>query len=847
MLPVTGHYLCNASECGTGPGPCLESVTVDTASYVGNPWKIFHCDITVKNGTGPSKFKAKVRLVDFHGQSEADFDEAWEPAEETSVERKYIGYTDRENAENDEGPAESYDGTMGCEGVIIEGNAWLNSYDGSSADYPDSVSSEMKVYSNGSIVTRGNAEVRGSLYGHDISVLGNSTITGETVVSDNSRDCLKDDTDTIRELVMTENNNDRVVVMGTTTFDPQAGQLDLHLAGAGHVFLPEGIYYFTSLHLSGQSCLEIEGKVIIFVQSDIVFDGHAEINAAGATKYLALNSLTGSIDVRSQARVWAEMFAPHGTVKLTGNSEVFGRAVGNLFHMSGTSQFHFNQEDMYQYLRVTAVDVYDEEGNLIGSTLVPIMTVSLKIAVWKIELVDGHYHTYLRQEGQWEHQGRIHLAGYSDYQLVFDSRIMHWLVEWYENKNLCRYVLGYPEGTTWKRLNYHRCWATSWTVQEDTGTTWYETCDHPWEMYGWAYRIVQADYPDSHPDVQLWQLRDTFRTCPSYDRSSKEAHLCYWNRLRRLLDDTLVWGAVVQIDLFDNAIMKMDQHMGGVTVPENGVHADVDRGGWQESPWNPANRVGGNELDPIEAPETYWACDLDNSVYTIPKTNYFFLTAPDTAPGTQTDLPVLKSQQKNLVKAVVSFCRPYQNIIYHAMNEPKYHHFYGSECLKWHKMVVGWINDVSVSWANKPKFGVNVYEYEEKTQEAALIELVNGINNDVSLNIDVSSVAYHGLGWWNASEDCSQNDITDLVNWHRDTQPVKNLACIVDTDGAGACRENPDVLWSWADLVHDYEEDFNHKGPLWTYYDANGNYYNQFDVDYEAMKMIYEAFHLGIE
>ncbi|MBN2382478.1 hypothetical protein JXQ70_06305, partial [bacterium] len=823
----------------------LTSVTVDTESYQGNPWKIFHYDLEVEPDDGPTPVRARIRFVDLHGCSEVDFDEYWDPATKPFPERKYVAYTDTVGPGEEE---RSYQGVLGCAGVVLEDNASLDSYDRSLGDYFQSNAADLKVYSNATIIAQGSAEVYGSLYAHDIVMQGDSFLTGEQVISPDSWDCLHSGLEEVTNVVMTVNDNSRLVIESQSDLNLQSEALDINLSGSDRLFLPEGVYYFNSLTLSENAVLEIQGKVILFCLSDAIFDDNAEINAVGTTKHLSINSLEGSIELHGQARVWAELYAPLGTISLDGGSEAFGRAVADQFRMSGQSMFHFNREAMEQYLRLSQITVYGVGGNEIGTKLVPTLTLGHQIIIWKIELgPNGHYHRWNWIDGSWVDVGRMHLAGYSDYQMIFDARIMYYLVGQHHEENLCRYILGYQElSGEWKRLNFHRAWTTPWSVQQDPiGTSFNEEYNFPWKVWPGPGRWVVADEPlgDFVEFCRGFRM-SVFVECTAYDRTDPETHLCYWNRWKRLLDDTMAWGAVVEIDLFENSLMKMDQNQGSETCADNnawGIYARIDKGGWKESPWNPSNQCGGgNELDPIESPTTVWPeCDVVGSNYNLYGTNYFFLTAP----GTSENLPILKNQQELLVKAVVSYCKPWKNIIYHAMNEPAYNYWQGYECREWHKMVVLWINEVIGSATYKPQFGVNVFGDDQYSDKEALVALVDGINN-APYAIKVSSVSYHySVDYWQDPSTNCGNDIDNLITWHRNTNSVKNLACIIDTDGAAGCRDYNPRLFNWASTVHDLGEDFNHKDFLWKYYDENDNWVNIFYVDLEAMRKIYTAFH----
>lgn len=414
---------------------------------------------------------------------------------------------------------------------------------------------------------------------------------------------------------------------------------------------------------------------------------------------------------------------------------------------------------------------------------------------------------------------------------------MHYLVTTYGPANICEQILGFLDGGEYKRLTYHRAWTTPWSVQEDGLTSFGEIYNFPWKWYGGGH--VMPDYPPNSLYMYLWKVKmNEFVTCSSYDRGNAVDHLCYWNRMTRLLHDTTSWGAILEIDLFDNAVLKYDTNYGVGTQLKYGYNLYIDQGGWKESPWNPSNQVDDlindvNELDPIQSPRTDEPDDLGTQ-YTYEDTNYFYLTAPNTVES----LPILKEQQRLLVEQIVNHTEDFGHVLYHIMNEPEYRHWHGpDECKKWHNMVAGWIATYHDSPDYEPKLGVNVFGYGTYTKESALQNLVQDLNSVTG--IDVCAVSYHGAVWWHNS-----STISSLMTWHRDTgnTTINPLVCIIDTDGEPS-RDNNNNIDAWATLIYNNGEDFNHKDYLWRYMDYNQTppvVVNLFAIDSIAMKKIYD-------
>ncbi|MBN2383256.1 hypothetical protein JXQ70_10270 [bacterium] len=262
-------------------------------------------------------------------------------------------------------------GSFSCQKFSLRGNALVDSYDYSLGPYGEFNSDSFgHIFSNNEVELTGSSVVRGNITAHNISLLGNSTIEGSQVITEELWDCFTAMVEEIEDTVSTINNNNAIGLTsaGISPFHP-SDSLDFKLVNGESITLNEGLYYFDSLTLQGNSFLNIEGHVIIYCQGKIEFDGTSSTNYEGDPNNLAIYSLGNSINLNGSAKVYAQLFSTSGQIKLSGHSSVFGKLFANNIELIGNASLHFNTYNSDSSLQFVITYLFDELNNTIGTKI----------------------------------------------------------------------------------------------------------------------------------------------------------------------------------------------------------------------------------------------------------------------------------------------------------------------------------------------------------------------------------------------------------------------------------------------------------------------------------------------
>ena len=131
-------------------------------------------------------------------------------------------------------------------------------------------------------------------------------------------------------------------------------------------------YHLSSLSLGGNDILAIEGPVVlkvdndirtggsskiqisstgsaaIFVNGNVDFGGGGIINSTQAPSSFVIYSTstdpTSTIKLTGNSSLYAAVYAPNSTIDLGGSMEAFGSMIGNNIEMSGSGDFHYDEQ-----------------------------------------------------------------------------------------------------------------------------------------------------------------------------------------------------------------------------------------------------------------------------------------------------------------------------------------------------------------------------------------------------------------------------------------------------------------------------------------------------------------------
>ncbi len=258
-------------------------------------------------------------------------------------------------------------GAFGDEGLTMDSNAMVDSYNSSLGPYADVngsgndtyASSNGDVGSNGDITLSQNSTVHGDAtpgVGGTISVLGNATVTGSTVSATAPFDMPPLDVPSL----------------------PSSGPLTI--AGGTTGTLASGDHRFTNFELETGATLTITGPATI-VMNDFTMDSNSELRVDASLGPVDIyviddyvinsNTLIASttydpldlrfylesdnvldpaiyvdvdeVDFDSNAQLYGTIYAPNASIDINSNFELFGAIVARRVHLDSNSKIHFDE------------------------------------------------------------------------------------------------------------------------------------------------------------------------------------------------------------------------------------------------------------------------------------------------------------------------------------------------------------------------------------------------------------------------------------------------------------------------------------------------------------------------
>lgn len=219
------------------------------------------------------------------------------------------------------------DGVIGLENVKMSGGATVAQ--GASAG---------NVASNGEISMSGNALIEGNARVGDgeISVVGNAAIAGEQArgAERMAAPDLQDDFDRLEY----EHDNDQIPLVIATNgkeVSPLNGDGRLKLTDDQEMLLPAGNYRVSEFAASGQSQIECEGIVNLYIDGSVSITGGARINPSGNCSFNILSNGLDDVKFTGETTSMANVYAPYAEVRVAGTAAVRGAILGREVQLSG--------------------------------------------------------------------------------------------------------------------------------------------------------------------------------------------------------------------------------------------------------------------------------------------------------------------------------------------------------------------------------------------------------------------------------------------------------------------------------------------------------------------------------
>lgn len=227
-------------------------------------------------------------------------------------------------------------GIGGLDTVTVNGSATLHGRDGA-----------FDVFSNGPVQIAGSAEVDGGVYSASaqVELFDGGSILGE--ITGNSvavPDWIPDD-EVYYIWYYRENS-----YTGWTDYgrDPTTSNNYRFSLYGGDSIEMEGLYYFTSLSLTGGATLELSGDTFIVVDGPMTVSGGSRIITDDASQVLFIGTDNDDIEISGGSDVTARMYAPYAPVMVSGTGTRFsGGLVGGTLQLSGSSDLEVTEDALH--------------------------------------------------------------------------------------------------------------------------------------------------------------------------------------------------------------------------------------------------------------------------------------------------------------------------------------------------------------------------------------------------------------------------------------------------------------------------------------------------------------------
>ncbi len=242
----------------------------------------------------------------------------------------------------------------GVNSITMSGQAFTDSYDSRIGAYNAlvdgvrNIGQEGDIASNGAITLGSNTYVNGNANpGKDYPFSGTPPVSGSYGTLQTP---LVVDPIILPNNISLVNNNDSI-----NTGDPPIeiftpGTKNLVLSGTTQIVLPDGIYYFTSITMSGQSSIKVKEAAKVYIYIDGASGGKVNVNITGQgimnigkPADLIIYYTGSAIKLAGQASFSGAIYAPSATVTMSGQADIYGSIVCGSNVDSGQASVHYDE------------------------------------------------------------------------------------------------------------------------------------------------------------------------------------------------------------------------------------------------------------------------------------------------------------------------------------------------------------------------------------------------------------------------------------------------------------------------------------------------------------------------
>jgi len=245
--------------------------------------------------------------------------------------------------------------------VELVGNAWTDSYNSTNGPY----NLAGNRGNNGDVSTDGTAA-------GIVTVTSGGTVDGDAIVGPGGNPA-------------TAINNNGTIT-GTTGVEPAAQNLPLSSIPAGLVnqgpltisgntpkTLGEGVYWFSSINITGNGKLIVTGAVKIYVTGNIDVGGNGIATAGNLPPNLLIygtqdpsdaSQKTNTVSIHGNGDFYGAVYAPGAALDVYGNGAVYGALTGNSAKINGNGGFHYDESlgNLGRFVTTTTSSTFTTTG-----------------------------------------------------------------------------------------------------------------------------------------------------------------------------------------------------------------------------------------------------------------------------------------------------------------------------------------------------------------------------------------------------------------------------------------------------------------------------------------------------
>ena len=243
-------------------------------------------------------------------------------------------------------------GIIGLDGVDVSGT-------------PSITGAFPSVFSNISVELAGNYDLEGdAVSGGTVEISGNK-LPGGQVIEDASQIVVPDPSGAVAAAAVT-NDNAKIptVTVGKKKKSPLDGTA-LELSSQQVIYLTTVSYSFTSVDVSGQARIDLNGIVTIYLAGGASFNGGSATNSQQDSLTI-VSSSSDELKFNGGGTTTTHVFAPNAAVRFSGTQDFKGSVVGREVRISGTAELEVPTDVLSAQTGVCDEDDFDDAGDEVG-------------------------------------------------------------------------------------------------------------------------------------------------------------------------------------------------------------------------------------------------------------------------------------------------------------------------------------------------------------------------------------------------------------------------------------------------------------------------------------------------